>query len=59
MNISGLRRRAPAMQMIHDHLSGVFEHGCTTLESLLEGDALMAAICRHLSLHVGIIRRSA
>ena len=41
MNISGLRRRAPAMQMIHDHLSGVFEHGCTTLESLLEGDALM------------------
>jgi len=28
------------MQVIHDHLSGVFEHGCTTLESLLEGDAL-------------------
>ena len=26
--------------MIHNHLSGVFEHGCATLESLLEGDAL-------------------
>ncbi len=38
--MSGLRRRAPALQMIHDHLSGVFEHSCTTLESLLEGDAL-------------------